>query len=114
MPVLMAATPEFVEKHPDLVVEYLRAWLDVGRDFTQSPAKVADVIYTFYTGKGYRLSRETFAKALAGVEVDPGFPADLRPYLQETAEGLLKEKRIAAVPDWNQALRREFMERARR
>jgi sulfonate transport system substrate-binding protein len=113
MPVFMAAIPEFVEKHPDLVVEYLRAWLDVGRDFKQNPAKVADVIYGFYTSKGYKLSRETFARALAGVEVDPGFPADLRPYLQETAEGLLKEKKIAAIPDWSQALRPQFMERAR-
>lgn len=113
MPVLMAAIPEFAEKHPDTVVEYLRAWLDVGRDFRQSPAKVADVIYSFYTSKGYKMSRETFSKALAGVEVDPGFPADLRPYMQETAEGLLKEKKIAAVPDWSRALRPQFMERAR-
>lgn len=113
MPVLMAATPEFVEKHPDVVVEYLRAWLDVSRDFKQSPAKVADVILAFFTEKGYRMNRETFAKALAGVEVDPGFPADLRPYMQQTAEGLLAEKKIAAIPDWSQALRPQFMERAR-
>jgi NitT/TauT family transport system substrate-binding protein len=113
MPVLMAATPEFVEKHPDAVVEYLRAWLDAGRDFKQNPAKVADVIYGFYSSKGYKMSRDTFAKALSGVEVEPGFPADLRPYLQETAEGLLKEKKVAGIPDWSQALRPQFMERAR-
>ena len=29
MPVFMAATPEFVEKNPGTVVEYLKAWLDV-------------------------------------------------------------------------------------
>jgi NitT/TauT family transport system substrate-binding protein len=113
MPVVMAATPEFLDKHPDVVVEYLRAWLDVGRDFKQGPARVADVILGFYTSKGYKMSRDTFARALAGVEVDPGFPADLRPYLQETAEGVLKEKKIAAMPDWSQALRPQFMERAR-
>jgi sulfonate transport system substrate-binding protein len=113
MPVVMAATPEFVEKHPGVVVEYLRAWLDVGRDFKQSPAKVADVILGFFTEKGYKMTRETFAKALAGVEVEPGFPAGLRAYMQQTAEGLLGEKKIAAIPDWSQALRPQFMERAR-
>jgi NitT/TauT family transport system substrate-binding protein len=113
MPVLMAATPEFVDKHPDAVVEYLRAWLDVGRDFKQNPAKVADVIYGFFTGRGYQMSRETFARSLAGVEVEPGFPADLHPYMQQTAEGLLAEKKIAAIPDWGQALRPQFMARAR-
>ena len=113
MPVFMAATPEFIEKNPQVVVEYLRAWLDVGKDFKQNPGKVADVIYSFYTSKGYKMSRETFSKALSSVEVDPGFPTDLRPYMQETAEGLLKEKKISAIPDWSKALRPEFMEKAR-
>ena len=113
MPVFMAATPEFVEKHPQTVVDYLRAWLDVGKDFKQHPGKVGDVIYTFYTSKGYKISRETFSKALANVEVDPGFPGGLRPYMQETAEGLLKEKKISAVPDWSKALQPQFMEKAR-
>lgn len=113
MPVFMAATPEFVEKSPETLVTYLKAWLDVGKDFKLSPGKVGDVIYDFYTSKGYKMSRETFSKALATVEVDPGFPGNLKPYMQEIAEGLLKEKKIPGIPDWSKALRPEFMEKAR-
>jgi NitT/TauT family transport system substrate-binding protein len=113
MPVFMAATPDFIEKNPETVVEYLKAWLDVGRDFKQNPGKVGEVIYTFFTSKGYKMSRETFGKAMANVEVDVGFPGDLRPYLQQIAEGLAKEKKIGAIPDWKKALRPEFMEKAR-
>ena len=113
MPVFMAATPEFVDKNPQVVIEYLRAWLDVGKEFKQNPAKVADVIYGFFTSKGYKMSRETFSKAMANVEVDVGFPSDARPYLQQIAEGLLKEKKISTIPDWNKALRPQFMEKAR-
>jgi NitT/TauT family transport system substrate-binding protein len=113
MPVFMAATPEFVDKNPQAVVEYLRAWLDVGKELKQNPRKAGDVIYGFFTSKGYTMSRETFSKAMANVEVDVGFPADVRPYLQQIAEGLLKEKKISAVPDWNKALRTEFMAKAR-
>ncbi len=113
MPVFMAATPDFVEKHPDTVVAYLKAWLEVARDFKENPNKVADTIYGFYTSKGYKMSRETFGKALAAVEVNPGFPADLKGYMQAQAEILLKEKKIPAIPDWNKALRPDFMERAR-
>src|SRR4029077_4348115 len=80
MPVFMAATPEFVEKNPKAVIEYLKAWLDVSKDFKQNPGKVADVIYTFFTSKGYTMTRETFSKAMANVEVDVGFPTDVRPY----------------------------------
>jgi NitT/TauT family transport system substrate-binding protein len=113
MPVFMAATPDFIDKHPDIAATYLKAWLDVGKDFKQNPGKVADVIYGFFTSKGYKMSRDTFSKALANVEVDVGFPSDVRPYLQQIAEGLFKEKKISAIPDWNKALRPQFMEKAR-
>src|SRR6266851_9159529 len=113
MPLFMAATPDFVQKSPDTVVAYLKAWLDVGRAFKTSPDNVADVIFGFYSDKGYRMARDTFQKALARVDVNPGFPGDLKPYMQEQAEILLKARIISAIPDWSKALRPEFMERAR-
>jgi len=112
MPVFMAATPDFIAK-PDTVTAYLKAWLDVADDFKNNPQKVADVIYGFYTGKGYTMSLATFQKALSRVEVDPGFPGDLQPYMQQQAEILLQSKLINAIPDWSKALRPDFMERAR-
>jgi NitT/TauT family transport system substrate-binding protein len=112
LPVFMAATPEFVEKNPDTVVAYLKAWLEVAKDFKESPKKVADMIYSFYTSKGYKMAPDTFAKALACVEVNPGWPADILPYMQKQSEILLNEKKIKAVPDWSKALRTEFLKKA--
>jgi len=113
MPVFMAATPDFVQKSPETVIAYLKAWLEVARDFKDSPDKVADSIYSFYTSKGYTMSQDTFRKALATVDVNPSFPSDLRPYMQEQADILLKEKKISAIPDWSKALRPDFMDKAR-
>ncbi|MPZ57771.1 MAG: PhnD/SsuA/transferrin family substrate-binding protein [Rhizobiales bacterium] len=112
LPVFMAATPEFVEKNGDAIVSYLKAWIDVDKAFKSDPGKVADTIYSFYTSKGYKMSKDTFAKALARVEVAPGWPSDLKPYMQHHAEVLLKEKKIKAVPDWNKALRMDFFQKA--
>ena len=112
MPVFMAATPDFVDRSPETVVAYLRAWQRAARDFRDSPDKVADVIYAFFTSKGYAMSKETFARALARVEVAPGFPSDLAPGLQRDAEVLLRQKKISAIPDWQKALRPEFWARA--
>ena len=113
MPVFMAATPDFVQKSPDTIVAYLKAWLEVASDFKDKPDKVADAIYAFYTSKGYSMSQDTFRTALATVNVEPGFPNDVKGYLQEQAEILIKEKKISAMPDWSKALRPEFMEKAR-
>ena len=112
MPVFMAATPDFIAR-TDTVVAYLKAWLDVASDFKNNPKKVADVIYGFYSSKGYTMSLDTFQKAMARVEVDPGFPDNLTPYMQQQAEILLQSKLISAIPDWSKALRPDFMERAR-
>jgi len=50
-----------------------------------APQKVADVIYKFYADKGYTMSLDAFSKALSRVEVNPGFPRDLEPYMQQQA-----------------------------
>ena len=112
MPVFMAATPDFVTKSPDTVVAYLKAWLEVAKDFKNEPNKVADAIYSFYTSKGYKMAPDTFAKALSRVEVDPGWPTDLVPYMTHHSEILVKENKIKAVPDWNKAFRTDFLKKA--
>jgi len=112
MPVFMAATPDFVDKNAETVVAYLQAWREAARDFKENPNKVADVIYGFFTSKGYAMSRETFAKALAKVEVNPSFPSDLAPALGRDAEVLLREKKISAIPDWKKALRPDLWAKA--
>jgi NitT/TauT family transport system substrate-binding protein len=114
VPVFMAATPDFVDKNPDAVVAYLKAWLEVARDFKENPKKVNTVIHDFFTSKGYKMSLETFSKAMGTVDVDPGFPHDLGPYMQHHAEVLLNTKKIKAIPNWKTALRTEFMDKARK
>jgi NitT/TauT family transport system substrate-binding protein len=113
MPVFMAATPEFLEKNPDVAVRYLRAWLDVAKDFKDNPKKVSDTIYGFYTSKGYKMAPETFAKAVATIDVAPQFPADVKGYMEGEAQTLLKAGTIKQIPDWSKALRPEFMQKAR-
>ena len=112
LPVFMAATPEFVQKSPDTVVAYLKAWVEVAKDFKSNPGKVAEVVYSFYASKGYKLSKDTFAKALARVEVQPGWPADIKPYMTRQAQVLIDAKKLKAMPDWDKALRTEFLKKA--
>ncbi|HEX7052891.1 MAG TPA: ABC transporter substrate-binding protein [Burkholderiales bacterium] len=113
MPVFMAATPEFVQEHPDETVRYLKAWLQVADDFKNDKKRVSQTIYGYYQSKGYKMSQDTFEKALGAVDVNPTFPANLRDYMQEQAEVLLQSKRIKQIPDWSKALRPEFMQKAR-
>lgn len=113
MPVFMAATPDFVNANPDAAVRYLKAWLQVADDFRNDKKKVSETIYGFYQSKGYKMSPQTFEKAIGTVEVNVSFPPDLRNYMQQQAEILLREKKIKKMPDWAKALRPEFMQKAK-
>ncbi len=112
LPVFMAATPEFVEKNPNTIVSYLKAWLDVAKDFKSEPDKIANVIYSFYTSKGYKMSKDTFLQAIGRVEVGLDWPDDLEPYMTHHADILLKAHKIKAIPDWNKAFRKDFLKKA--
>ena len=113
MPVFMAATPDFVSANPDAAVRYLKAWLQVADDFRNNKKKVSETIYGFYKSKGYKMAPETFEKAIDTVEVSPAFPPNLRDYMQQQAQVLLREKKIKQMPDWSKALRPEFMQKAK-
>ena len=114
MPVFMAATPDFVAKsarHGRCLPAGLarRGARLQGQPEARSPTRSTRST----PRRAITMSPDTFEKALATVDVNPGFPSDLRPYMQQQAEILLKEKKIAAIPDWDKALRPEFMEKAR-
>lgn len=112
LPVFMAATPDFVDKNPDVVVNYLKAWIDVAKDFKSSPDKVAETIYGFYTSKGYKMSKQTFSKALGNVEVGVDWPSDLKPYMEHHAEVLIAAKKLKAMPEWKSAFREDLLKKA--
>ena len=83
----MAATPDFVEKNPDAIVAYLKAWLDVKKDFKENPKKVSDVIYSFFTSKGYKMDPKTFDKAMGRVDGRSGLPERSRALPDATRRG---------------------------
>ena len=75
------------------------------------PDEGRDVIYSFFTSKGYNMLPKSFAKALARVEVNPAFrPTSCLPC--RAVQILLREKKISAIPDWKKALRPDLWAKA--
>ena len=96
-------------------VEELKTFIGAGLSCSQIAARIG-VSRNAVIGKMNRLGlsrpRDTLAKALALVEVNPGSPADLEPYLREQADILLRQKLISAIPDWKKALRPDLWAKA--
>ena len=76
MPVFMATTRISSPRKPIPWSPTSRPGSTSPADFKNNPKKVANMMYSFYTSKGYTMSLDTFQTAMARVEVDPGFPTD--------------------------------------
>ncbi len=91
-----------------------KAWLEVAKRLQGKPEEGRGRDLRASSPRRATRCRPTRSpKALASVDVDPGFPSDLEPYMQQHAEVLLREKKISAIPDWKKALRPDFLESAR-
>ncbi len=113
LPVFMAATPEFVEKSPQTVVAYLKAWLEVAKDFKEQPeqGRRYDLFVLHLQGlQDVAGHLRQGARARRG-RIPAGRPTS-SPTCSTHAEILLKEKKIKAIPDWSKALRTDFLKQA--
>ncbi len=113
LPVFMAATPEFVDKNPGHRGRLSQGLARRRQGLQEQSGQGRRTRSTRSTPpRATRCRKETFAKALSRVEVNPGWPADLEPYMTHHAEVLMAANKIKAVPDWNKAFRKDFLKKA--
>ena len=85
------------------MLDQLREWWD---------AYVVKKLNVLHRVASVPRSDASTAPRLARVEVQPGWPSDIVPYMQQQSEILLKENKIKAIPDWSKALRTDFLKQA--
>ena len=113
MPVFMAATPEMVEKRPDTIVAYLKAWLDAAARLQGQSEESRRRDLRVLCRQGLQDGAGDVRHRAVARRGESRLSGDLKPYMQQQAEILLQNKTINAIPDWSKALRPDFMEKAK-
>jgi len=83
MPVFMGRHARFRRQEPGHRDRLSQAWQDVARDFKESPGKVADVIYAFFTPRLQHVEGHIARRSRASRSAR-GFPSDAATGLQRT------------------------------
>ena len=65
MPVFMAATPDFVQAKPDVIIAYLKAWLDVSNDFRSAAKSGRRDLQVLCRQRLHHVARHIFQGAVA-------------------------------------------------
>ncbi len=113
-PFLLCARPEYVDRNRAATIAFLRGWIESAKLMQAEPERAASIMLAVYREQGYDLIKATIARALGRLEIRTDFAPELRPYLTQEAEELRRDKKIKAVPDWDKALRGEFLAEAKK
>jgi ABC-type nitrate/sulfonate/bicarbonate transport system substrate-binding protein len=112
LPVLLCVRPEFAKSNPDTVTGIMAGMLATQNLFKSQPAQASDLINKYYTGQGFKLDPKIMQDIIPRLDVEVDLTPKLKDYLQSTAESQLKLGQIAAIPNWDVALPRQYLDQA--
>jgi len=112
VPLMLAVNRPVLEKRSSELVPFLKGWLAAVRMFKNNPQRVIAIVWNFYKSQGYNVQEEVIRRALLHMDVTPNYVPELKAYLTDIAQTLVKRGQIASVPDWDKVLDREMLQRA--
>ena len=113
IPVFIVFRTDFVNKHPDVVVNALRGYYKAVKWIKAHPNDAVDTIVAGLAKQGVKLDRKVVEMAWNTVDLDVQFSeADMRAYLNGAAALLMKSGKIKSVPDWKKLIRLDLARKA--
>ena len=113
IPVFIVFRTEFVNKHPEVVVNALRGYYKAVKWIKAHPNDAVDTIVAGLAKQGVKLDRKVVEMAWNTVDLDVQFSeADMRAYLNGAAALLIKSGKIKSAPDWKKLIRLDLARKA--
>jgi aliphatic sulfonates family ABC transporter substrate-binding protein len=103
-PVFLAVNAPILDKRKNDLVAFMRGWLAAVDIVNKEPQRAARIVFDQFKAQGYDTKEAVFKLMLTKLEVKPQYVPNLKQYLDEQADVLVKEKQILSVPDWNRIL----------
>jgi len=108
-PVILAANKSAVAHKRDSVVAFLRGWLASVKAFRDDPDQSAKIVLKHFKDQGFSVNEAVVKRMLSKFDVRPALTPEVQTYLEGQSKSLLKQKKIAALPDWNKLLNRDLL-----
>lgn len=106
-PTITMATEKFVEKHPDLVVKYIRASAKAMQFVVSNFDETVDIVTS-----EWKRPKEVTISAMNRMYYDPRITQDVIKDWKAEAEWQFKEKKIKKLPDWDRFIETRFVNEA--
>ncbi len=112
-PVILAANSDLIKKNRNGVIEFLRGYLAAVKIFDDNRAQATKIVLDSFAKKGFKVDENIIKTMLSKIDVNPDFKPELKNYLTNQSKVLMKQHKIAAIPDWNKLLNQGLLDAAR-
>lgn len=112
-PIILAANKSAVDKNRDGVVAFMRGWLAAVKIYQDNRKLATSIVLKHFKDQGFSVDDNVIKLMLSKIDVNPDFGPQLKAYLDEESKTLLDQKKISAIPDWNQRLNGSILSAAR-
>lgn len=108
-PIILAANKSVVDGKREAVIAFLRGWLAGVKVFNDHPDQATQIVLKHFKDQGFSVNDQVIKLMLSKIDVNPNFAPALKTYLDDESALLVKQKKIAAAPDWNQRLKSDLL-----
>ena len=111
VPVILATNHAVLESRPDDLVKFMRGWQMAADLYRKDAKKGANIVGNFFRARGQKMNDDVFRLAMSRMDVTTAYRPELKKYLTEESETLVKQKRLNEVPDIDRALDQRILKK---
>jgi len=113
VPVILGTNHEVLASREADLVKFMRGWVMAADIFRNDPKKSVSIVGDFFRGRGQKMKDDVFRLAMSRMDVTTEYRPELKKYMTDLGQVLVKQKRLSAVPDINRALDERILKKIR-
>jgi len=111
VPVILATNQKVLASREADLVKFMRGWVMAADIFRKDPKKAAAIVGNFFRGRGQKINDEVFRLAMSRMDVSTGYRPELKKYMTDLAQLLVKQKRLSKMPGIDRALDQRILKK---
>lgn len=111
VPVILATNQKVLASREADLVKFMRGWVMAADIYRKDLRKSVKIVGDFFRARGQKMNDDVFRLAMSRMDVSTGYRPELKQYLTDLAEVLVKQKRLGKMPDIDRALDRRILKK---
>lgn len=111
VPVILATNHGVLASREGDLVKFMRGWVMAADIYRKDPKRAVTIVGDFFRGRGQKMNDDVFRLAMRRMDVTTSYRPELKKYMTDLGQLLVKQKRLEAVPNIDRALDQRILKK---